>query len=181
MQSEGMHPERRRFAWINVLGGTAVLGSYAIGIAGHPNPGDALWGNVPEGLRPLYTASMLTAATGYFLFAYRLFFRVDPERARLPGGRGFGTFNVLLLAILVPSALWMPLTFAYLAAPGVGLWLAVRGVLAVTGLASLALIAALWRLEPQGAPLVRLLSVAGAAAFAFQTAVLDAVVWPAFF
>ena len=37
---------------LNVVGGAAVLGSYAWGIASHDNPGAALWGAVPEALRP---------------------------------------------------------------------------------------------------------------------------------
>lgn len=175
-----LHPQRRRLLWINVLGGVAVLGSYAHGLLTHPQPGLA-WGGVPAWLQPVYTLNMLLAAAGYFLFTGFVFFRLDPERVRVLGGFGYGAFELLYAAILAPAALWMPLTFAVLDAPGPGLWLAVRGVLAVTGLASLGLLIAIATARPHDAPRGRLLALVGAAAFTLQTGVLDALVWPAYF
>ena len=43
-----------RFITLIVVGGIAVLGSYVWGV-GAPGVGAALWGGVPESLRPLYT------------------------------------------------------------------------------------------------------------------------------
>ncbi|TFH28599.1 MAG: hypothetical protein E4H00_08485 [Myxococcales bacterium] len=68
---------------INVIGGVAVLGSYAYGLLTYPNAGTVLLGGVPEALRPLYTASMLSATVGYFAFTGFLLFAVDPDRVRL--------------------------------------------------------------------------------------------------
>jgi hypothetical protein len=175
-----VHPRRAAFAWLNVVGGSAVLGSYAYSLATHPAPG-LFWGGVPEGLRPVYTVSMFTAAAGYFAFTHFVFFCADPDRTRAPGGFGWGIFPLLYALILVSAALWMPLTSAMLASPGAGWWLAVRGVLAVTGLGSLGLAAALLRVEPREPAWAHRLAVAGSALFAWQTAVLDALVWPAFF
>ena len=59
----------------NLLGGTAVLGSYAQGILTHESPGAALWGGVPPAIVPLYNGSMLTATAGYLLFAWFLYSR----------------------------------------------------------------------------------------------------------
>jgi len=81
----------------------------------------------------------------------------------------------------VPSALWMPLTFRMVEQPGAALWWAIRIVLAMVGLASLALLWALLRLEPSQPRLAHALAVAGGVAFCFQTALLDALVWPVFF
>jgi hypothetical protein len=59
--------------------------------------------------------------------------------------------------------------------------LVVRGVLVLAGLGAVAMIAALWRVSPVISARARRIALAGALAFAFQTAVLDALVWPAYF
>lgn len=174
-----MHPKRLSLLAVNGIGGIAVLASYAIGIAGHPDSGDAMWGGVPQALRPLYTVSMLTAAAGYFAFTLPLLFGVDPDRVRIGGRFGFGALHLLYAAILLPSALWMPLTLALIDGGGVPWW-SIRLVLAVVGLGSLGLLLAIGSLRPISAGRRRL-ALAGCAAFCFQTAVLDALVWPAYF
>jgi hypothetical protein len=176
-----MHASHRSLLALNVLGGIAVLGSYAHGLLTHPGTASQVWGGVPAGLRPLYTVSMLLAAAGYFAFGFFVFFRLDPERTRIAGRFGFGALHALYASILVPSALWMPLTFAMLEAPSAALWAAIRVTLALVGLGSLGLVAALASAGPARAPGARALAVAGALAFSLQTAVLDALVWPAFF
>ena len=96
-----MHPQRRSMVWINVLGGSAILASYAYGIASNPLTRGDVWGGVPETLRPLYTITMLLAAAGYFAFGYFVFFKVDPDEARIGDRFGFGAFNALYALILV--------------------------------------------------------------------------------
>ena len=175
-----MHPAQRSLLWLNVLGGSAVLASYVHGLAASATRG-ALWGGVPESLRPLYTLSMLLATAGYFAFSYYVFFRLDPERTRVARGFAFRAFHLLYALILFPSALWLPLTAEMLAAPSAGLWLAIRGVLAAVAVGSLGLFVALASAEPVSSRTARGVALAGALAFALQTAVLDALVWPAFF
>ena len=77
-------------------------------------------------------------------------FRIDPDSARIAGRFRFSAFNALYIGILLPSALWMPLTFAMLERPSGALWWAIRLVLALVGLASLGLLAALLALYPRG-------------------------------
>lgn len=175
-----MHPARIRMAVVTVLGGVAVLGSYVHGFVSYPEAVSAMWGGVPEALRPLYTAWMFVAAAGFFAYASYLFLAVDPDTARV-GGRGFEVFTALYVVILVCSALWMPLTRIMVESPGPGIWWTIVVDLALVGLASLGLIAALLALRPRFAPRWHALAVAGACAFAFQTAVLDAVIWPLYF
>lgn len=163
---------------LNIVGGVAVLGSYAHGISTHANPGAALWGGVPASLQPLYTASMLSATVGYLVFTGYVFFQIDPSSARF-GPFGYASLVALYALILVPSALWMPLTFRYLGAPSDGGWLAIRAVLTTVGLASVGMIAALSALEDTAWSAFRIAAVVGASAFAFQTAVLDGLIWPA--
>ena len=176
-----MHPQRRRMAWINVLGGTAVLGSYVHGLATHPATRGEIWGNVPDTLRPAYTITMLLAAAGYFAFTYLFFFRVDPRAMRIGRRFGFGAINALYAGVLVPSALWLPLTFAMIDSPNELSWMAIRLVLAVVGLSSAGLLASLLFMRPRPRGWAFPVAVAGCAAFCLQTAVLDALLWPAFF
>jgi len=176
-----MHAAKRSLLWINIVGGCAVLASYVHGLAANPLTREEVWGGVPDSLRPLYTVSMLCAAAGYFAFSYLVFFRLDPDTIRIGRRFGFGVFHVLYALILVPSALWMPLTFAMLESPSAALWWTIRVVLAAVGLGSVGLLAALVAVRPRRENGARWLALAGVSAFCFQTAILDALVWPAFF
>ncbi len=159
-----------------LIGGPAVLASYGYGFVFRPDDVGLLWGGVPEAWRGAYTAWMPLAAAGFLAFSHFVVFRLDPARTRV-GPFGYGLFPVLYGAILLGSALWMPLCFALADHPGDrSLWLAIRAVLWVVGLASLALVASLVAVRPERAgPGV----VLAAIVFAIQTFVLDALVWPA--
>jgi hypothetical protein len=167
-----MNPDKIAFVAINIVGGTAVLASYALWLVNPANQAAVLWGSLEGAARTLYTVSMLAAAAGYFAFAGYLL-ASDVE------GVPWSWILVLFALMLFPSALWMPLSFEYLRAPGPALWWAVRITLAVVGLASLLLILALARLSPGGT--AHTIAVTGAVAFTFQTLVLDAIVWPLYF
>ena len=176
-----MHPKKWLLLVINLLGGAAVLGSYAYGIRTRANAMDVLWGGVPEGIRPFYTAGMILAAAGYLAFIYFILFRLDPDRASVWHRPGYDAFNILFAAILIPSALWMPLTLAATESTSVVLLWAVRVVLAVVGLASVGLLAGLLNVEPRRPPWAYWLAVIGCVAFCLQTAALDMLVWSAYF
>lgn len=176
-----MDSRKAMLVLVNVVGGVAVLGSYAHGLASNPNAGEVLWGGVPLALRPLYTVSMLLAAVGYFPFTAYLLFGVDAERMRIAGRLGYGWFVLLYALILGPSALWMPLTLVIRDGWSPALWIVIRLVLALVGIGSLALLAALLTLTPRRHGATYAMAVAGAVAFCVQTALLDACVWPAFF
>ena len=176
-----MNSTKRLTMWINIVGGSAVLLSYAHGIYSHPIARGEVWGGVPDMLRPLYTINMFLAAAGYFAFSYLVFFRLDPDQARIGNRFGFSAFNVLYALILIPSALWMPLTFAMLETPSTELWFAIRLTLGLVGLGSLGLLAAILTVESPRAGGARWFAVIGSGFFCLQTAILDAVVWPAFF
>ena len=173
-----MHPLALRLILLNVVGGVAVLASYAHGFS-QPNV-EAFWGGVPDALRPVYTFSMFGAAFGYFPLTSYILLRLDPERVRI-GRFGYRLFLLLYALVLIPSALWMPLTFVMIGDPSVALWAVIRLVLALVGLGSLGLLAALFVLEPRDRGPFWALAVAGALLFCNQTALLDAVVWPAYY
>jgi hypothetical protein len=176
-----VHPQRRTLAWIVSLGGAGVLASYAGSLGAGPATQAGLWGGVPSRLVPAYVASMALATAGFFAFTSFLLFRADPQRTRITGRLGYGLFLGLYVLILVPSALWLPLTSAMVKQPSSILWLGIRLVLAVVGLASVALLLALLTLRPRQPTRAYWLATAGAVAFCFQTAVLDLFVWTALF
>ena len=176
-----MHPKKWLLLTINLLGGAAVLGSYAYGMRTHPNATNVLWGGVPASIQPFYTVGMFLAAAGYFAFMYFILFRLNPDKTSVWRRSAFGSFNILFTAILMPSALWMPLTFAAVEATNVVLLWVVRLVLAAVGIASLGLLAALLNPEPRQPPWAYWLAVIGCAAFCLQTAVLDMIIWSAYF
>jgi hypothetical protein len=174
-------PDVSRLAALNAVGGACVLASYAWGFLARSDAVGALWGGVPEALRPLYTLNMLLAAGGYFLFTNFILFRLPPDATRVAGGFGYRIFHTLYALVLFPSALWMPLTFALVDHPSTWLFWLVRLDLALVAVGSLGLLVALLTLrEPRPAP-GRALAAIGLAPFCIQTAVLDAVIWPAFF
>lgn len=175
-----MHAKKWLLLLINIFGGTAVLGSYVYGLRSAPNAAALLWGGVPEALRPLYTTNMFLAAAGYFAFS-AFILQLSTTDTRVSSRFGFGLFNVLYAAILIPSALWMPLTLLAVEQSAlVWLWL-VRIVLAAVGLASLGLLMALLNVQPRRPAWLQRIAVLGSLFFCFQTVILDAVVWVAYF
>ena len=166
---------------INVLGGTAVIGSYIYGFVTNPGSGNALWGGVTGWLRSAYGISMILAALGYFAFVYFILFRINPSEIQIAGRFDFSLFYYLFIGILLPSAVWMPLTHAMVSNPSSTLWIWIRIVLIVVGIASCALVWALLSLQPKETGMLYWLAVAGSAYFAFHTAVLDMLLWPALF
>jgi hypothetical protein len=166
---------------INIVGGAAVIGSYILGLNSSTGGVNALWGGVPENVRPLYGISMIISAIGYFAFLYYIFFRLEPTHISIAGISGFTVLYVIFLFILIPSSFWMPLTNIYNGSPGTGLWVGIRTVLALVGLASIALLWALLIMQGKVHGTAYWLAVAGSGYFAFHTAILDAIVWAALF
>lgn len=166
---------------INILGGIAVIGSYILGLGGQSGGANVLWGGVPAGIRPVYFGSMIISALGFFAFIYFLLFRLNSAETVIANRFGYYIFYIIFILMLGASAFWMPLTNMYVAHPSNGIWISVRIVLAVVGLASIALVLALLTLQTKNHGLPYWLAVAGSAYFAFHTAILDAIVWAALF
>ena len=172
-----MRARRSTFLLLNTVGGIAVLGSYVLWLGSPAHNSQALWGSLGSGARTLYTASMLTAAAGYFAFFNVL---LRHELGRLSDDQ-YAWLQTIFCLILFPSALWMPLTYLYLAAPSAAAWWAMRATLFVVAGASYALVAFLFGVRGTGAPWAHRAAIVGSLAFTFQTGVLDAFVWPLFF
>lgn len=166
---------RRRFALVAVLGGL-VLASYVHGISTHESlvAADALWGTMPRGLRGFYEAYMFVAAVGFFP-PFVVFMR-DPEARYL--GRGNGIIDALYVALLVPSAAWMGLTFAWLSSGSTSIYALMRADLFVVAAASYAMLAALVTRSPRAPSVLHWSAVVGQTLFTVQTGLLDPIVWP---
>ncbi len=176
-----MNPSHRRnFLLLNLVGGVLVLGSYVWGPLAVPDTMDALFGGVPVGMQPIYTVNMLLSAVGYFCFAPYIAFRLDGPTTDIGGRFGFPLFSLLFAMILIPSAAWLPLTSWMLSDPSLGLWWLIRVDLALVGIGSLGLLLAMIKLRAPHPP-GRTAAIIGLLPFCLQTAVLDGLVWPAFF
>jgi hypothetical protein len=165
---------------INIIGGVAVIGSYILGLRGDSGA-DVLWGGVSEAVRPVYAVSMVLSAIGYSAFLNLLLLRVDPREVTVGSRFRYNIFYPIFALILVPSALWMPLTNLYVSELGTGIWAGIRVVLFLVGLASIALAWALFRLRPGNRGMAYWAAVAGSCYFAFHTFVLDAILWAELF
>jgi len=89
---------------INVVGGIAVIGSYILGLKGDSGA-EVLWGGVPEGIRPIYTVSMILSAIGYFAFLNLLLLRVDPKEVTVGGHFAYSIFYPYLRSDAHPLCL----------------------------------------------------------------------------
>lgn len=169
---------RKNLFRLNLVGGTAVLLSYVFGALNAPATG-SVWGDVPASIQPIYTANMFVAATGYFLFSHYIYRRMDPAATRLFGRFSYAGFNWIYAAILIPSALWLPLTNAMVESPGPLLWSLVCACLYTVAIGTVFLIFALIGAAPKDRG--RTWAIIGAVGFAVQTVLLDAIIWPAYF
>ena len=176
-----MHAQQWILLAVMAVGGIAVIVSYVQGFAAHPGGAETLWGGVSGGLRILNYVTMILAALGFFAFSYWLFFQLNPDDVQIGSRVGFWLYYLIFLVILIPSALWMPLTFSYLNNPTTIGWVGVRLVLALVGIGSLALLWAIIVTNPRGANIAYWFAIGGAAAFSLQTAVMDMFIWPALF
>ena len=166
---------------VNIIGGAAVIGSYILSLNAQSGGANVLWGGVPENIRPVYGVSMILAALGYFAFVYFIFFRLVPSEVLIGGRFGFNLFYVIFIVILIPSALWMPLTNLYIGNPNTGILVGVRTVLALVGFASIALVWVFLNLQTKAPGISYWLAVGGSGYFAFHTTVLDAIIWAVLF
>jgi hypothetical protein len=176
-----MHKQKKRLLLIILVGGIAVLGSYAWGLLAIPDSSQILWGGVPESIRPIYMAGMFLGAMGFFAYTYFILFRVNPDDTSIYDRLGYGVFNILYIGILVPSALWLPLTFLSVERASQVLFWLVRLDLVVVGFCSICLLFALLHLRPRQPEWAYRLAVAGCVFFCIQTALLDAIIWGRFF
>lgn len=165
---------------VNLIGGIAVLGSYVAGISGHPGQADLLWGSLPEGVRGVYTANMFPAAIGY-LVSFAWLMSASSAQPRLSGRPALPILTALYAVFLASSTAWMPLCWLALDSHDASLLPMIQAVLAIAGLASVGLLAALAKLTDPPRPRWHRAGLVGMGFLVLQCAVLDALIWPRFF
>ncbi len=120
-------------------------------------------------------------AVGFFAYSFFILFKLNPDDTRIYVALGYEIFNFLYLAILIPSALWLPLTFlAVQNNNSVVLWLA-RLDLVIVAVASILLLLALLYTQPRQPMWAYRLALVGSIFFCIQTVLLDAILWGYFF
>jgi len=163
---------------INLLGGGLIIFSYLHGLKKYPAERGAVWGGVPNRLKPWYTVSMLLAAVGYLICLYFIFLGLDWANLSLGA---VVLLYICTLMTLFPSALWMPLTFGMLHQPSLWRWRLTRLTLAIVGFGSLGLLGTLVWISGYEGLAIYWLAIVGMALFCVQTALLDALVWTYYF
>lgn len=175
-----MDTQRRSLLLLIAIGGSAVLGSYVLAFAYEPGIRAGLWGGIPDALQGIYTINMLLAAVSFFPATFLLGFKTPlglfAEQAGLEWEALIGAYA----AILLPSALWLPLTAFYIQEPTPLLWIAIRIVLFLVGLGASTVGYMLIRRAAHG-PALAWGAVVAFIFFWLQTMVLDAIIWPWYF
>ena len=171
------------FVLVNVLGGVAVLGSYALGLLLYPETRMSLWGGIQGNWQTIFTVSMLPAAIGYLFFFYVMVFRSGTEAFTQTSVLGVYTPSILCAAFLISATVWMPSTIAYLNTQQTG-WRALSvASLWITALSLIALLLVMISVKtgPAFVTTYKYIAVAGLSYIVFHCLVLDAIVWIARF
>ena len=178
--NKGVNMYKITLVLINLIFGSLLLFSYYNGVTKNPDLSAKLWGGVPESLRTFIVASMFISAIGYFFFTTNFVLNVNLEEKKFLGKFPGWTLHIVYLLILIPSALWIDLTFQYLKT-GVPLhWVYVLSALYCVGLSSILLF--LFVVDSGNTTQsIYLFSVIGAGFFVFHTMFLDGLLWTIFF
>ena len=137
-------------------------------------------GSSSGSLRTFIVASMFISAIGYFFFTTNFVLNVNLEEKKFLGKFPGWTLHIVYLLILIPSALWIDLTFQYLktGVPLHGVY--VLSALYCVGLSSILLF--LFVVDSGNTTQsIYLFSVIGAGFFVFHTMFLDGLLWTIFF
>ncbi len=164
-----------------LIGGVLVIGSYVYGLLTHTGDINALWGGASEEFKIVNIPFMILAAIGFLGFTYFILNKIDVGEVKIANRFGFNLFYVIYTLILFPSAFWMPLTLAMISNPNDGIWIAIRLILAVVGVASLALLLVLISLRSKYTGITYWIAIIGAIAFSIQTFIFDTFLWPSFY
>ena len=166
------------FLTINIIGGIAVLGGYAVCLYFFPDQREALWGGVQNGLQSIFTVSMLLAATGYLAFSYGIMFKSSPEEFSSKLFASRYSISILCLIFLISASIWMPATIAYLKTNNSIWWILSVTSLWITAI-SLFIATTILITNPLAIPssFYRVLAISGISYITFHCLVLDAIIW----
>ena len=157
------------------------MGSYAHALLKNTELRSELWGAVPDHIRPYYIICMFLAAIGYFFFTGYILQYVSFDTTQIFGCYNFTIINLLYAGFLIPSTLWIYMTFAMIINPSVLLWIGIRIILFTVGFSSIGLFLAFFFSNFEKSSWLFYAGIAGLIPFSIQTMILDAIVWPYYF
>lgn len=166
------------FVLINVIGGVAVIGGYALGLSMYSEHREALWGGIQGHLRNGFTTSMLFAATGYLTFCSATIFKGGADGFGVNQIFGQYSLSILSAIFLLSASLWMPTTIAFVHT-GVSywwgiavfsLWITALSLLWMTGMVAFSDVQSI-------SGIIKYSSLIGLAYITFHCMILDAVCW----
>mgnify|MGYP001212391422 FL=1 len=165
---------------LNIIFGSLVLFSYYNGVTKNPELSLKLWGGVPKVLHSFIISFMFVGAIGYFFFTAHLLLNIDVDY------KFFGKFNywylhLIYLMILIPSALWIDLTFLYMKSNTSINWFYVVSCLSSVAFFSVILFLFIVDTYVDNSHWLYFYAVLGSLAFVFHTVFLDGLIWTFFF
>jgi len=166
---------------INLIFGSLVLLSYFNGINKNPELSLKLWGGVPKSLHPFIVSCMFAGAIGYFFFTSHLLFNIDANNFKFFDKLSYWYLHVIYLMILIPSALWIDLTFSYMNDPSFLNWIYVVSCLYCVAIFSILLMILVVNTAVDNNSWLYLPAVIGSLIFTFHTVFLDGILWTVFF
>lgn len=169
------------FIVINLIGGFLVIGSYVYTLKAGTQGQNALWGGVPKNARGFYTVSMILSALSFFIFTSFILFKVNTKEATVGSLSAYFLFTLFYILILLPSAVWTPLTLNFIQSQKNTVWILIRIVLFLVALGALGVLTTLLLLKPKPSGLFYWSAIVGVAIFFLHTFVLDSLIWPAVF
>lgn len=165
---------------INIIFGSLVLLSYYNGVTKNPELSIKLWGGVPKTLHTFIVSFMFVGALGYFLFTAHLLINVEASHMFF-NRFSYWYLHFIYLMILIPSALWIDLTFLYMHSSTAINWIYVISCLYCVALFSIFLFLFIVETNVENHHWLYFPAVLGSLAFAFHTVFLDGILWTFFF
>ena len=124
---------------------------------------------------------MLLATVGYFVFTSYVLKKMFIFKSNEFNKIHFSIINILYAGIIIPSALWMPMTFRVLTHSSDFLWVSIRIIILVVGLSSSGIMLFFFFSRIRTNNWHYFVGMLGLISFWIQTMILDALVWPNFF
>jgi len=162
------------FVLVNILGGIAVLSSYAICLTLYPDFRGTLWGGVEGSWKNFFTVSMLPAVIGYIAFC---FFVISKSTDVFPNVIGTYTLGIICAVFLISATFWMPTTIAYIKTQQPLWWGGTVTSLWITALSLISLTLIVSYTQINVSLFHKYLALTGLTYITLHCLVLDAIIW----
>tara|TARA_A100001037_G_C15109675_1_gene618308 strand:+ start:1031 stop:1567 length:537 start_codon:yes stop_codon:yes gene_type:complete len=166
------------FLIVNLIGGAAVLGSYAFGLGYFPEYRNELWGGIYGIWRNVLVTSMLLSGAAYLTFCYFIIFRADIDAYGIHFILGPQTITLLTALFLLSATLWMPSAILYMHTENNIWWIFTVGALWITALSLLSL-TGMYAFSANGSIPVfdRIICTVSLSIITLHCLVIDAIIW----